>query len=317
MNVKISAIVCTLNRSWYLKKAIQSLVDQTVPQGEYEIIVVDNASTDDTKSVVESFRHVLNLRYVHEPVLGLSRARNTGWQNALGRYVAYLDDDAMACPTWLERILHAFENVKPTPGTVGGRITLIWETERPDWLARELETPLGYLDWGCSGMFLTQENQWLGGGNLACPRKILEEAGGFSTDLGRKGKNLLSNDEILLTRYLRSQNLGSYYDPAVLVQHHVLPERVQKGWFYRRYFWQGISREITAYLETGHGRTKITYLGLAILSGLRLIAYSPILLSILMPIDSKTRVLRRCSFYACLGQVRARASIGFGKGRPQ
>ena len=96
MNVQISAVVCTHNRAAYLRKALQSLVDQTMAQELYEIIVVDNASTDGTKQVVSEYSGASNLRCLYEPVIGLSRARNTGWGNARGEYVAYLDDDAVA-----------------------------------------------------------------------------------------------------------------------------------------------------------------------------------------------------------------------------
>ena len=105
MNIKISAIICTFNREQYLHKAIQSLVEQTLEGELYEIIVVDNCSTDRTKQVVtEKFAHISNLRYLYELILGISQARNTGWQNARGEYIAYLDDNAIASPVPLEKI---------------------------------------------------------------------------------------------------------------------------------------------------------------------------------------------------------------------
>ena len=133
MSIRISAIICTLNRAAYLEKAIQSLADQTLPEEQFEIIVVDNGSTDNTKTMVEGFKHLENLRYIYEPIMGLSQARNTGWQNAQGDYVAYLDDDAIACPEWLERIVQAFDTVEPRPGSVGGKVIPVWEAERPAW----------------------------------------------------------------------------------------------------------------------------------------------------------------------------------------
>ena len=103
--VRISAVVCTLNRATYLARAVESLVNQTYPKEYYEIIVVDNGSTDNTREVVEQFSQCAIIRYIYEPVKGLSQARNTGWQAAAGKYVAYLDDDAIARPRWLEKML--------------------------------------------------------------------------------------------------------------------------------------------------------------------------------------------------------------------
>ena len=98
--LRISAVICTHNRAAYLQKAIQSLIEQTLPKDQYEIIVVDNSSTDNTKQVVSRLQAAclrsqektdacgLQLeacdlvRYVFEPVLGLSQARNTGWKAA-------------------------------------------------------------------------------------------------------------------------------------------------------------------------------------------------------------------------------------------
>jgi len=312
VSIRISAIICTHNRASYLKKAIQSLVDQTLPKEQYEVIVVDNGSTDDTKAVVESFDHFENLRYIYEPVLGLSQARNTGWQNAQGEYVAYLDDDAVSCPEWLERIVVAFETVDPRPGSVGGKVMPIWEAERPAWLPKELEVALTIIDWADKPIFLTEDYQHLRGCNVAYPREILEKAGGFSTSLGRKGKSLLSGEEEFLERHLKEQNFGPYYDPEICVYHHIPAERLVKQWFYRRYFWQGASYEVLQYIEASRKETNWRYLGGAIVNVFRLIKHPTILLSILIPANSGPWVVRKCSSYACLGQIWAQVRIGFG-----
>ena len=125
--VQISVVIPTHNRARYLSLTIQSLLDQGLPRSDFEIIVVDNRSTDSTKQVIDGFGGGDLVRYVFEPALGASRARNTGWGHARGRYVAFLDDDVIASPAWLENILGAFETLQPTPGCVGGRVDPIWE----------------------------------------------------------------------------------------------------------------------------------------------------------------------------------------------
>src|SRR5688572_20182007 len=123
MSCRISAVVCTYNRSDRMAAAVRSLLVQTLPSTDYEVLVVDNCSTDDTAAVVDRLRQgAPNLRYEHEPTLGLNPARNRGWQAARAPHVAYLDDDAIADPGWLAAILEVFETVRPTPAAVGGKI---------------------------------------------------------------------------------------------------------------------------------------------------------------------------------------------------
>jgi len=102
----ISVVVCTHNRATLLGQALESLVGQTLNAARYEIIVVNNCSTDDTPGIVERFkgsRTIPLLRSVDEPALGLGHARNRGWQVAQGEYVAFMDDDARADSHWLEQ----------------------------------------------------------------------------------------------------------------------------------------------------------------------------------------------------------------------
>ena len=310
--MQISAIICTHNRSAYLKKAIKSLAEQTLPKEQYEVVVVDNASNDDTEAVVESFRHLPNLRYIYEPILGLSQARNTGWHEARGEYIAFLDDDAIACPEWLERIVKAFETVKPRPGCVGGKIAAIWETERPPWLAKEMEPVLSINDFFKEeATFLRDDEPFLYGANIAYPREVIEKIGGFSTSLGRKGSNLLSGEDMLIRNNLRRHNFLDYYDPEICVYHHVLGSRLTKNWFYKRYFWHGVSQVIVDHITYHNGKRRHQF-ALAIFDMIYLLKHPARLVSMIMPANSKYWLLRRCSTYAAIGGIWARLRIGLG-----
>jgi glycosyltransferase involved in cell wall biosynthesis len=249
--VRISAVVCTLNRAPYLAKAVESLVNQTYPKECYEIIVVDNGSTDNTREIVEQFSESATIRYILEPVRGLSQARNTGWRAASGEYVAYLDDDAIACPAWLKKMMEAFEIVKPAPASVGGKVVPMWESERPAWLGDKMLGVYAIVDWGDRARFLQPSSpEHHVGCNVAYTRHVLQECGGFNINLGRKGKNLLSNDEHLIRKFIDSHGLGIYYDPEILVQHLVPKERLNRRFMLRRYFWQGISDVVEWHEET-------------------------------------------------------------------
>ncbi|MDJ0510476.1 MAG: glycosyltransferase [Crocosphaera sp.] len=248
--ITISAVICTFNRAKYLRKAINSLVNQTLESDKYEILVVDNCSTDETKTIVtEDFSHISNLSYLYEPIQGLSQARNTGWKQAKGDYIAYLDDDAIAVPQWLEIILRTFETVEPQPGAVGGKIEPIWETSRPPWLSDRLTLGLTVLDWSKEPHFL-QKKQWLAGANIAYPKHILDKFHGFNTSLGRKKTNLLSCEEALLNNKLKSEGYQLYYHPDAMVSHHIPASRLTKDWHIKRQFWNGISGSVALRYQT-------------------------------------------------------------------
>jgi glucosyl-dolichyl phosphate glucuronosyltransferase len=241
MTIQISAIICTFNRAKYLRKAIPSLVSQTIDAARYEILVIDNCSSDDTKQIVtQEFANVPNLRYLYEPVQGLSQARNTGWQNAKGDYVAYLDDDAIASPHWLEKIVEVFETTTPQPGMVGGKIEPIWESPMPEWLSKNTAVYLALLDWSESPITST-DRQLLAGANVSFPKQLLEKFGGFDVNLGRKANKLLSNEEILLWHQMRTHGYCCLYHPEVAVCHHIQASRLNQNWFIRRLYWEGVS----------------------------------------------------------------------------
>lgn len=250
MTIKISAIICTYNRAKYLRKSIQSLIDQSLESANYEIIVVDNHSTDDTKQIVlEEFGNVHNLKYLYEPIQGLSQARNTGWQAAQADYVAYLDDDAIASHQWLEKILEVFDQQGSQVGALGGKVEPIWESPRPDWLSDKVALSLSILDWTDQPLSLG-DGQWLVGANVAYPKYILKEFGGFNTSLGRKGKNLLSCEESYLHDSIITSGYNLLYYPEISVKHHIPANRLVKKWFLERTYWNGISCAVVEHYKT-------------------------------------------------------------------
>lgn len=236
---KISAIICTHNRADYLPRCLDSLLRQTLPRHAFEIIVVDNACTDDTPAVCRRYDS-MGIRRIVEPVPGLSRSRNTGWQAASTPLIAYLDDDAIADPRWLESALTAFTSQQPRPDGIGGPVRLIWESPEPAWMNPSLRIPLGALDWGPIPRRLTPA-EWIIGANCFFTRDCLSQLGGFSEQLGRKGTCLLSGEESLVQKQIESRGGYLFYVPDAGVGHHVTSDRTRPQWFYRRYFWGGVS----------------------------------------------------------------------------
>jgi glycosyltransferase involved in cell wall biosynthesis len=241
----ISAIICTHNRDRYLGLAIDSLLQQDFDSQDcdnFEILVIDNASTDTTREVVEARLGDPRLRYIYEPTLGLSVARNRGAQEAKAEILAYLDDDAIASPQWLKTLVHAYEQDEKL-AIAGGKVTLIWTDGiiAPTWLSDGLAGNLGAYDLGNQCVQIEQPGLTPRGLNYSIRRAFLDSVGGFDLHLGRVGKNLLSNEELHMTELALDRGWQVGYLPEALVAHHVAPERVKQSWFLERGWWQGIS----------------------------------------------------------------------------
>ena len=244
MCIEISAVICTHNRAQYLRKALASLCTQTLEKDRYEILVVDNASTDETATVVQhEYAEAANLRYLFEPELGLSVARNAGARLAKAPYIAYLDDDAIADSQWLENSLSVFHLPGLNVGIIGGPIRPIWESPRPTWLPDHLLPSLTILD-PQRPAGVIDDTQRIYGANLLVSRRAFDAAGGFNANLGRKGSSLMSSEETALRSLIVAAGFVAYFDPAVIVHHHVPSQRLQRGWFYRRAYWQGRSQAV-------------------------------------------------------------------------
>lgn len=301
MTIQISAVICTLNRANYLRKAIQSLVNQTLDKNLYEILIVDNGSSDDTKRVVvEEFAHVPNLRYLYEPIVGLNQARNTGWRNAKGEYVAYTDDDAIASPQWLHKILDAFRTVQPKPGCVGGKIEPIWEGNRPAWLSDNMAGYLAVLNLS-ERPITSNERQLLAGVNMACPRHLLEAVGGFHLGLDRKGGNLLSHGDILVQRQAMKSGYPCFYHPEIAVRHHIHASRLSQKWCVRRMYWEGVSEALSqVYLDslTARKRLQMAFSTVGIL-----LRSKRLLAKLMIPADNPIIFEQQCLTWTKIGYV--------------
>ncbi len=259
----ISAIICTHNREQYLGAAIDSLLQQSFER--YEVIVVDNASSDRTPEIVQARLTPTSsspelhpkLRYIYEPTLGLSVARNRGAAVAKGEVLAYLDDDAEANVGWLEALWAVFKQEKVA--IAGGKVTLIWppKTTPPCWLSKDLASSLGAYDLGNSLIYIQDPALTPRGLNYAVRQSFLTAIGGFDTHLGRVGTNLLSNEEQQLTRLALDSSWQVAYVPTALVAHNVAPDRLRRAWFLRRSWWQGISE---SYREQASGTTGLVQL---------------------------------------------------------
>ncbi len=243
MPMRITAVICTHNRVRMLSDAIQSLLSQTAPSAQYEIIVVDNASTDDTATVVQAWQEshgAERLHLLHEPRLGLSHARNTGVQAATGEIIALMDDDGVAEVDWLAHMIKAYETF-PNAWAVGGKIVPVWEGTRPSWLTDDLLPHLSMLNMGGTARSL-ETGEELYGANCSFKRAAFEELGLFRTDLGRCAHQMLGSEETeFQTRILR-HGRDVVYIPHAVVHHRVTSERLQPCYFIKLAYGKGRTR---------------------------------------------------------------------------
>ena len=224
----ISAIVCTYNREKLILSTLNGLKDQSLNSALFEIIIVNNNSTDSTEAVCKQFienHPQLNCLYVEEKNQGLSFSRNRGIEESSGKYVTFLDDDSIPDNNFLKVNVDYFEN---NPGTMaaGGKIQLTYEGEKPRWLNRYLSPLLGYFDLGEQTKPFGKRN-YPRGSNMSFDKELFKSTGLFNTDLGRKGISLAGGEEKDLFTRIYNQNHHVTYIPQSIVYHLVPIERAE------------------------------------------------------------------------------------------
>lgn len=220
----ITVVISTYNRCEILPAAIESVLNQEASGINYELILVDNNSKDATPQVVESFinRGHNNLRYVFEPLQGLSHGRNAGIKNARGAIVVFVDDDVRARPDWVRNIKRAFD-IYTDADCVGGKILPSWKSDPPAWLNADHWGPLALQDYGEQPLCADNETPLcLAGANFAFRREVFQHAL-FSPDFPRA-----QDIEFLLRFWLSGRR--AMYVPDVVVLADVQEERLTKAY---------------------------------------------------------------------------------------
>lgn len=254
-----TVLVCTYNRAALLAELLDSL-RATVPSGlTWDVIVVDNNSTDETRRVVTSRMggFPVPLKYLFEPRQGKSVALNTGLAATDAAVVVFTDDDVQVSEHWLDASCRRILD-DSTVDYTGGPVFPIWERPRPSWLDGErsdLWGTLAILDYGGEPFVFEQRQRVPLGANFAIRRTLVEAIGAFDPRLGRNGDQVLLGQE-LPEFFVRSRALGAcgLYVPRMRVQHHVPARRLRPEYFRRWWYGKGISR---ARLESQHPVTEL------------------------------------------------------------
>ena len=256
----VTVLICTWNRAALLDETLATLAAMNVPSTiHWEVVVVDNNSTDGTRACVERRARGFPapLRYMFEPRQGKSFAMNAGLRRPLRSIIAFADDDVRVDPGWLASCVDAFRE-HPEIDYVGGPVDPIWEAPCPPWFERTgkvLWGTLAILDYGDEPFVFEERRKVPLGANFAVRRSLLDAVGEFDPALGRSGDNVLLGQELpeffARTRSVRARGM---YLPRMRVQHHVPAHRLQPDYCRRWWYGKGISR---ARLEAIHPVTEL------------------------------------------------------------
>jgi glucosyl-dolichyl phosphate glucuronosyltransferase len=236
--MRISVILCTFNRSQALTKALESVAASVLPASvEWQVLVVDNNSQDQTRGVVEEFcrRFPGRFRYQYEPRQGKSYALNAGVREARGDILAFVDDDVTVEPDWLQNLTAALAD-KQWAGT-GGRILPERTFAPPPWLSLEGPYALGgvlvFFDRGDK----PGELDWAPyGTNMAFRKEMFDKYGAFRADLGPQPGSEIRGEDTEFGRRLMAAGERLRYEPSAVVYHEVPEKRLRKEYFLAWWF---------------------------------------------------------------------------------
>jgi len=229
---KLSVLICTYNRADILEECLQSLTKQTAPPEVFEVLVINNNSTDHTQQVAESFvGKIPNLRIILETQQGLSYARNRGYEEARANWVLYLDDDALASENLVERAISTIAN---HDFQMFGGVALPWyKYPKPAWY-KDQYVATNELPY--STVSQIHGNQYAIGCIMVIKKSLFERFGGFDVRLGMTGKTIAYNEEIELQQRFRKHGIAIAHDPELIIYHLVAPYKLTVDWFFKSAF---------------------------------------------------------------------------------
>ncbi|GAA4450648.1 glycosyltransferase family 2 protein [Nibrella saemangeumensis] len=212
--ISYSLIICTYNRASFLKETIESILSHFRSKTNFELLIINNNSTDNTADVVKPFLSVPVVRYVVETNQGLSHARNRGIKEARNEILVFLDDDIDIEPNYLDVSDQLFRD--PANQIVGGKV-LPYNSGIPEWLPEQYYYIISIFDRGDSPLHTDK----LMGANYAMRKEAALKIGWYNTELGRKGSNLMGGEEVDYLDRARAIGYSVLYHPGLVVYHKI------------------------------------------------------------------------------------------------
>lgn len=246
--MNLSVVIPTKNRAELLKKALLSIVAQSLPQNQFELIIIDNGSTDHTQEIIKEFTlKIKNLKNIYNETPGLHVGRHEGLNNSSYEILVYLDDDVELFPKHLENIVESFKNNEVV--LIGGKNLPKFESEPPLWLQemwkeKKCINQLSILDFGNDIKYIDPNFVW--GCNFSIRKSILIEAGGFHPDaMPQELIKYRGDGETSVSNFIKESHYKAIYHPDISVYHFVPNNRMTEEYFCKRMFNQGISDSYT------------------------------------------------------------------------
>lgn len=240
----ISFIICTYNREKYIYDCLSRLAKNTAQEG-WEIVLVNNNSTDHTAAECERFLKEYkpkNYRYVVETQQGLSYARNRGIAEAKGKWLVFLDDDAMVEKDYIANLQRLLSE-HPEAGAFGGAIEPFFEGETPEWLNPWSMGFVSAIDLGNEVQVFSSKAYPIGA-NMGIHRSVIEQIGNFNTSLGRTGNNLMGGEEKDIFNRIRQAGIPILYFPGIKVKHCIPSHRTTMDFIRRLGHGVGMSERL-------------------------------------------------------------------------
>jgi glycosyltransferase involved in cell wall biosynthesis len=245
----VTVCICTHNRPLYVLDCLSGLARQTVGPDGFQTLIVDSGSDREVQAKLAVMAgEYPNTRTIRVDRPGLSIARNAGADAAQSDYIAYIDDDAIATPSWIEQIRNAIASVGGVPALLGGRILPLWEAPLPAWWPPPLRGILSIIETEGRGTYrgkAISNDLAPYGANMIVHIATMRSLGGFGDSAGRDGGSLLSDEDVQLAWQLQDAGYAIHYDSSIVVHHQIQASRLTPEWLLRRMYWQGVSSVVT------------------------------------------------------------------------
>lgn len=252
---RLSVILCTYNRRNLVLSALASIRRQTLSYEQFEVVIIDNGSTDGTLAAVRTYvsagvqpgRKVEDrwqVQCLSEPQNGLAYARHTGLLAASGEVAVFLDDDVIADPYFLEHLLTAYDETHAD--AIGGRVELRWEAARPHWLTEDLLDMIGYFAPSPKRTQL-EVGKSFSSCSFSVKIEALRSINYFSPFLSKRLHVPASMEIEDLCRRLQQAGYNLWYEPDAVVAHRAPAARLKRPYFVGRAYWQGRSEVLARY----------------------------------------------------------------------
>ncbi|HEY1765289.1 MAG TPA: glycosyltransferase [Opitutaceae bacterium] len=238
-SIRVTVAVITHNRARLLRQALAGIVRQDYPSDRWELLVIDNNSTDDSRDVIGSFATALPTpRRIAEMRQGLDFGRNRAIEEAKGELIVLVDDDVIVEPDWLSQLVAPFSSESAHKiGVVGGEVVPVFPDGLPAWL-EGAHRPLGFRP--DPGPLSSVQAPM--GANFAFPKWVFVSFGMFDTRLDRQGARLFGGGDSEMIRRLRAVGLEIWFVPGAKVLHQMPAQRLTLGYSLRHAFDSARSR---------------------------------------------------------------------------